>query len=104
MSNSEDIRPMACDRAPVAIVDWDDLLRAVKARLRLLVGERICAPADAPQPDAVTRVQAGVLECVSALDQLHLTLSHDVNRCRELEIEVFELRTALAQARSAAAA
>lgn len=82
MSNSEDRRPAACEPAPVAIADWDDLLGAVKARLRLLVGESAGAPAFGPEPDAAVRVQAGVLECVSALDQLHLTLLHERERLR----------------------
>ena len=84
MSNSEDLRPVACEPAPVAIADWDDLLHAVKARLRLIVGERMTplqeSPQDGPQHDAMLRLQADVLECVSALDQLHLTLSHDLTQ------------------------
>ncbi len=82
MSNSEDRRPAACEPAPVAIVDWDDLLGAVKARLRQLVGEPASAPVLGQEPDAAARVQAGVLECVSALDQLHLTLVHERERLR----------------------
>ena len=91
MSNSEDLRPVACEPAPVAIADWDDLLHAVKARLRLIVG------AQTPASDAAMRVQAGVLECVSALDQLHLTLSLEIGQRLQIEREIFDLRAALAQ-------
>jgi diguanylate cyclase len=84
----------------VAIGDWDDLLSAVKARLRLTVG---ALPASTPEPqahDAAARTQASVLECVAALDQLHTTLTHELGRRQQLELEVFDAQTALAQARA----
>jgi hypothetical protein len=70
----------------VAIEDWNILLGAVKARLKLTVGER---PAAVPwAPDEAARVQASVLECVAALDQLHMTLTHELDRRRQLESAV----------------
>ena len=56
----------------VSIEDWDTLLHAVKARLRLTVGEALTRQLNG----AAAPVQASVLECVEALDQLHTTLSH----------------------------
>ena len=48
---------------PVAVVeDWDVLLRAVSAKLRLLVGD----------PPAVEPLRSGVLECAAALEQVLL--------------------------------
>lgn len=56
----------------VSIEDWDSLLHAVKARLRLTVGESLTRQFNG----AAAPVQASVLECVEALDQLHTTLSN----------------------------
>lgn len=78
--------------------DWDDLLNAVKARLRLTVGICAGATAELRAPDKALWVQAGVLECVAALDQLHASLKHDRLRHRQLELEVFSAQTELAQA------
>ena len=71
--------------ADVAIDDWQDLLNAIKARLRQTVG----GPA-APRPmDAATflQIQAGVLDCAAALEQLQTTLAHELGRCRRLDQE-----------------
>jgi diguanylate cyclase (GGDEF)-like protein len=87
-------------RADVAIADLDDLLSAVKAKLRLTVADRLAQIPELRAVDAATTVQTSVLECVSALDQLHLTLSHELARRQQLELEVFETQTALAQTRS----
>ena len=80
---------------------WDDLFRAVTARLRLL------ADAASPEGAATSRLQgpsaglqAGVLECADALDQLHATLLHEVERCRRIERDAAACRAALAQARA----
>lgn len=83
----------------VAIVDWEELLSAVKLRLRLTVGELLAVLPEHDLPDAAHKVQASVLECVSALDQLHLTLSHELARRQQLEREVIETQAVLARAR-----
>lgn len=83
----------------VAIVDWEELLSAVKSRLRLTVGELLAVLPEHQLPDAAHRVQASVLECVNALDQLQLTLSHEFTRRQQLEREVAETQAVLAQAR-----
>ncbi|WP_092007616.1 hypothetical protein [Polaromonas sp. OV174] len=86
----------------IAIGDWDELFRAVEERLTLIVGTR---PAGTPEPqmrDTAGRIQVVVLECVSALDQLHTALTHERLRCHqlELELEVAEAKTAQAQMRA----
>lgn len=62
----------------VAIGDWDDLLAAVKSRLRLIVGEVRARTIEPPVRDSVAWVQDSVLECVAALDQLHTTLTEEL--------------------------
>lgn len=57
----------------VSIADWDDLFRAVTARLALLFDR----PATAAES---ARIRAGVLECVQALDQLRTTMTHELVR------------------------
>jgi hypothetical protein len=56
--------------ARISIDEWGALLGAVKARLRLTAGEMI-RPGFNDTPQAV---RASVLECVGALDQLHIML------------------------------
>jgi len=80
------------------MTDWNDLLDAVKARLRLCVDEP--SQASGPQPTAAQRTRSGVLECVEALDQLHATLRLELDRRQRLELEVFDAQAALAQARA----
>ncbi len=93
--------PIPCLPADVAIGDLDDLLNAVRAKLRLTVADRLAQIPELLALDAAFAVQTSVLECVAALDQLHLTLSHELARRHELEIEVAEANAALAQARAA---
>jgi diguanylate cyclase (GGDEF)-like protein len=83
--------------ADVAIGDWEILMSAVKARLRLSVGE----PAELAQRQAVgAQVRTSVLECVAALDHLQAGLTHELARFRQLELDVFDVQTALAQTRT----
>ena len=84
----------------IAIGDWDELLSAVKARLKHLAGEPHAARLERPLCDAVGEARTGVLECVTALDQLQTTLTHELRRRLQLELEVFDVQTALAQARA----
>lgn len=64
-------------RAEVSSEDWDLLFNAVKARLVLAVGER-AAPAGGEASAVSARVV--VLECVEALDLLHLMLERERRR------------------------
>lgn len=72
----------------IANDDWDAMFRAVESRLRQTVGERL-AVVTGPQPQhAAGRVQAIVLECVEALEQLHTALMLERDRCGQLEREL----------------
>lgn len=84
----------------IAVEDWDDLLCAITARLRMTVGEPLAERPESQEPDTVSRVRACVLECVEALDQLHTAQKQELSRHQRLELEVFDARTALAQARA----
>lgn len=83
----------------IDIEDWDDLYRAVEARLKETVGERLAlAPEPQATRDTAGRVQVIVLECVAALDQLHTSLTLERSRRYQLELELLAAKTALAQA------
>lgn len=89
--------------SPVAIEDWDDLLCAVKERLRNAGGIRMAQTPESSQletNDAAGQLRASVLECVEALELLHATHRHEVRRRQQLELEVFDARTALEQTRA----
>lgn len=84
----------------VAIADWEDLLNAVKDRLRLTVGKWLVST---PEPLVHAKagwIQASVLECVVALDQLQNTLTNELIRLRLLKLELDAANLALAQARA----
>jgi len=86
--------------ADVDIAHSDDLFRAVKARLRNTVDVHLTALTLPLADVAADQIRRRVLECVSALDQLHMTLTNEADRRYRLELELFEARSALAQARS----
>ena len=86
--------------ADVSIEHWNELFSSVKARLRRTVDEHLVALTLPLADVAAEQVRTRVLECVSALDQLHNTLTHEADRRQRLELELFEARSALAQARS----
>ena len=85
--------------ADVASCDWDALFDAVKERLR--------AVADEPAELALRHTRADahyaqhvIGECLVALDQLHHSMANELGRRQHLELEVFDARTALAQAQA----
>lgn len=64
----------------IPLEDWDDLFAAVKSRLRDAVGHSL---ADATEPqlhDAAGQLQAILLECAEALDQLRATSLNEFGR------------------------
>jgi len=75
---------MPCTKSDVAIEDWDVLLNAVKARLRLSVSEPFATPLEPHLHDQAVRIRLCVLECVDALDQLHETLTNEFDGRRRL--------------------
>ena len=74
--------------AEVSGPDWDTLFDAVSARLTAIASE-----------SAAAGLRTGLAECVEAMNGLHLSLGHERTRNRQLELELFDARTALAQAR-----
>lgn len=84
----------------VSIEDWVDLLGAIEARLRKSVADQSDGPHALELPAGAGRVQASVLECVAALGQLHVTLQGELARRQEMELQVFDAQTALAQMRA----
>jgi diguanylate cyclase (GGDEF)-like protein len=86
--------------AHAAIPDWDTMLSAVKDRLTLTVAESSHVLGGTLLRAGDPRVQTAVLECVNALDQLHMILRHELGRCEQLELAVFDAQTGLAQARA----
>lgn len=84
----------------IRLCDWNDLFSAVKARLRDTVGERVTVRTLLTAPARASQVQASVLECVAALDQLHATMLQELARSSELELQVFDAQIALASVRA----
>lgn len=74
----------------LSVDEWDLLFDAVRERLRLSVGERPTAQSGAQAHDPVDRIQASVLECVQALDQLHGLLRQRRGRRQQLEMDGFD--------------
>ena len=82
--------------ADVAARDVEDLMGAVAGRLRKLGNQ-------APPDDRATTpalLQAALLDCAAAVEQLRHTLAHQLARQHQLEQAVFDAQTALLQARN----
>jgi diguanylate cyclase (GGDEF)-like protein len=86
------------DGSDVAMVDWDVLFNAVTARLQQVVGS--ARPPELPPSSDPDQVRAQVLQCVVALEQLHSTMSHFIERGRALDRDLSSTRGALTQARA----
>lgn len=61
----------------IAIKDWDVLFRAVEARLLLSVSHKLVPVPKSQATEAAELVQSIVLECVTALHQLHIALTQE---------------------------
>jgi diguanylate cyclase (GGDEF)-like protein len=83
----------------VAAQDWDALLSAVKYRLTLTAGG-VASATERLSLTGELRLQDTVLDCVIALDRLHLSLRHELERRQQLELDLFDAQSALAQARA----
>jgi hypothetical protein len=75
--------------------DWDVLFRAVIARLRRTAAAQPSVTNDEHALEVSSRLRADVLDCVTALEQLHDTMSHHLARQRLLERDFDELRAEL---------
>lgn len=82
----------------IAVDDWDLMFRAVEERLRIAVGERLVATPGLTAQDAACPIQGIVLECVLALDQLHMALNQERDQRVRLELEIADAQAALARA------
>ena len=74
--------PAAADGDGWAVntADWDSLFDAVSVRLIRTVGEDLQNPPNVPLHSAAltaSLIQAVVLDCVGALDQLHAALKQE---------------------------
>ena len=63
--------------SPIEIEDWDSLFGAVEERLRTTVEKPDSATTSLAAQDNVSRIKSVVLDCVSALDQLHRALRQE---------------------------
>lgn len=86
------------DGSDVAIVDWDVLFNAVTVRLQQVVGSS--RPSELLPNDDPRQVRAQVLQCVAALEQLHSTMSHYIERGRALDQDLSRMQVALTLARA----
>lgn len=84
----------------IASGEWDDLFRAVEARLTLAVGKRQSKATEQDVDDVAAHVQAIVLECVAALDQLHKMLECERDRSAVFVMEAFHAYAGLDQAQA----
>ena len=87
-------RPMMLDPA-VASGTWRGVLGAVKARLWLTQADQIAGSLAPRAHEAGGLVALGVPECIAALDQLYVTLQHELTRRQQLEQEVRAAQAAL---------
>jgi hypothetical protein len=77
-SSAEVLAALAPDRPlEIAIRDWDVLFRAVESRLLQGVGYQLESVPKSPASDAAESVQSIVVECVTALRQLHVALTQE---------------------------
>jgi len=99
MGNTEREPEKSMSQLPsdVLLGDLDALFCAVTARLRQIADSPVEATATSVI-DANDRIRAGVLECATALDQLHEMLAHEIERRRRLEQIVTDAQAALAHA------
>jgi len=75
----------------ILLGDIDALFCAVTARLRGIAGDSGTADFDAND-----RMRAGVLDCVTALDQVHEMLAHEIERRHQIEQVLHDAQAALA--------
>ena len=89
--------PLSNVAGEIPVTDWDLLLNAIKARLLSTAGDAL---ADLPEPmrqQSIHQIQAGMVDCVAALDQLHLSLSKELAKRQHLKQEVSLAQAALAR-------
>lgn len=83
----------------LAFSDIDFLFHAVRARIALTASDAFSAHCVANAEDPAARIRATVLECVTELEQLQVTMAYEVGRRRLLEQTVSDLEGVLAAVR-----
>ena len=66
--------PGSACRLQIPFEDWDILFQSVQSRLRKVAGERLTSSPSPQADDAATHLQAVVLDCVAAMEQLRTAL------------------------------
>lgn len=61
----------------IATEDWDVLFRAIEERLGAMVADKPGAPLALFTHETAARNKVVVLECISAMEQLHTALTHE---------------------------
>ncbi|MGC1175908.1 hypothetical protein [Polaromonas sp.] len=61
----------------IPIDDWDALFRSIQVRLTNVVGDRPASALPLEAADTTGHIQVAVLDCVSALGQLHAALARE---------------------------
>lgn len=89
--------PSTAVAPPLLMADWNDLLDAVMERLRSDVHDPLLHSDPSPSVTLSQTAREAVLGCVAALDQLHASVRQELGRRQRLELEVFDLQTALAR-------
>lgn len=84
----------------IAAGDLNDIVSAVTARLRITAGERPGPQTESDLHGTLARMRGNLLDCARTLDQIQVSLGHEIARRQQLELELFDGRTALAQARA----
>lgn len=81
----------------VAMADWHDLLNAVKTRLLQTASDDFVESRDLRIETGLVQVQAEMIDCVAALNQLHTTLTHELERYKNLKSDIDLAQAALAR-------
>jgi diguanylate cyclase (GGDEF)-like protein len=87
---------------PGSEIDLDeraDRLTAIEEKLKETTAKMLASCPGSQWQITAQRLQASVLECVSALNQLQQTMTAELARRHQLELEVFDGHAALTQAR-----
>jgi diguanylate cyclase (GGDEF)-like protein len=90
-------RPSGLPAAPPregAVEDRDVLLSAIKAKLKASVEEQQASMPVAKRREVAARTRVSVLECVAALDRLHLSVTADALRARQRRLDAFDVQAA----------
>jgi diguanylate cyclase len=81
----------------VSMADWDDLLNAIKTRLQMTAREAPYDSSTLQRQQSVEQIQADVLDCVAALEHLHISLTNELAKHKHLKLEIASAQAALAR-------